>query len=73
VTKSFEATDRGWKLKAMNDDRITQVHKNLQHMPERMNGRIEMRVEKQGLYCLQTGHHMHQVGYSVRLSLVSSQ
>jgi len=39
----------------MNDDRITQVHKNVQHMPERMKARIEMRVEKQGLFCLQTG------------------
>ena len=54
MAKSSEATDRGWKVKAINDDRITQVHKNLKHIPERMNARIEMRAEKQGLCCLQT-------------------
>jgi hypothetical protein len=54
MSKSFEATDRGWKVKAMNDGRITQVHKNVQHIPERMKDRNEMRVQKHGLCCLQT-------------------
>jgi len=63
TVKSSEATDRGWKVKAMNDDRITQVHKNVKHMPERMNARIEMRVEKQGLCFFADRHYMHQLNW----------
>jgi hypothetical protein len=60
MAKSSEATDMGWKVKAMNDDRITQVHKNVQYMPERMKVRIEMRVEK-GPLLFPNRHHKHQV------------
>jgi len=52
MAKSYEATERAWKLKAINDDHVTQVHKNVKHIPERMNARIEIRANR---------HHMHQV------------
>jgi hypothetical protein len=55
MAESFGETDRRLKVKAMNDDRITKVHKNAQHMPERMKARIEICVVNHGLCCLQTG------------------